>query len=454
MNAVDFRGKVMLCCLMVLVIFMSGIFLRLGTRHVLVKRMGMNNAFTQMVLFDVPALQQVSDVDRKTVVIDWAKKYPFDEEQSALGKLEKLVKKASAVKGFVKKIEDDKIGKWCRNYLAFYSVLVEAGRGMDNVLAWDIMTPGMDVYRLQDGYLTYSYKKMDMAEHIGAVTEFAQFVSQQGGRLLYVQSPGKTNPFGDRELDRLDYANYNTDMLLQGLQEHGVDVFDLRQEMYQDMGNEGWHKAFFRTDHHWLPSTALWAAEKLAARLHADYDVDVDFGHFSEADYDVVNYENYFLGSQGKKVTLAKTTAEDIALYYPKFSTDVRIEILSKGIDERGDFTVMYDMNQVKKRDFYGGNPYGAYGYGDMPKIKVHNFRNEHLRDKKILVIRDSMVDTVLPFLSMGLKDITLLDVRHFTGSVRRYVEDFKPDIVVVMYKPVTDVPIAWIGHKDKFDFR
>lgn len=114
----------------------------------------------------------------------------------------------------------------------------------------------------------------------------------------------------------------------------------------------------------------------------------------------------------------------------------------------------MYDMNQVKKRDFYGGNPYGAYGYGDMPEIKVHNFRNEHLRDKKILVIRDSMVDTVLPFLSMGLKDITLLDVRHFTGSVRRYVEDFKPDIVVVMYKPVTDVPIAWIGHKDKFDFR
>uniref|UniRef100_UPI0038652195 alginate O-acetyltransferase AlgX-related protein n=2 Tax=Anaerovibrio slackiae TaxID=2652309 RepID=UPI0038652195 len=304
----------------------------------------------------------------------------------------------------------------------------------------------------QDGYLTYSHRKLDMAEHIGAVAEFAQLVSQQGGRLLYVQSPGKTNPFGDRELDGLDYANYNTDMLLQGLQARGVDVFDLRQDMYRDMGNEGWHKAFFRTDHHWLPSTALWAAEKLAARLHADYDVDVDFGHFSEADYDVVNYENYFLGSQGKKVTLAKTTAEDIALYYPKFSTDVRLEIPSLGIDTRGDFTIMYDMERVKKRDFYGGNPYAAYGYGDMPEIKVHNFTNEHLRDKKILIIRDSMVDTVLPFLSMGLKDITLLDIRHFNGSVRRYVEDCKPDIVIVMYKP-SYVPIVW-NHKDKFDFR
>ena len=454
MNVVDFRGKVMLCCLMVLVVFMSGIFLRLGTRQVLVKRLGMDNAFTQMVLFDRQELQVKEGEKKKNVDINWAAKYPFYEQQAASYQLGNLLRNMSGLKLSIKKLEKEKIDKWCRDYLAFYSVLVEAGRGIDNVLAWDLMTPGMDVYRLQDGYLTYSYKKLDMAEHIGAVAEFAQLVSQQGGRLLYVQSPGKTNPFGDRELDGLDYANYNTDMLLQGLQARGVDVFDLRQDMYRDMGNEGWHKAFFRTDHHWLPSTALWAAEKLAARLHADYDVDVDFGHFSEADYDVVNYENYFLGSQGKKVTLAKTTAEDIALYYPKFSTDVRLEIPSLGIDTRCDFTIMYDMEMVKKRDFYGGNPYAAYGYGDMPEIKVHNFTNEHLRDKKILIIRDSMVDTVLPFLSMGLKDITLLDVRHFTGSVRRYVEDFKPDIVVVMYKPVTDVPIAWIGHKDKFDFR
>lgn len=452
MNVVDFRGKVMLCCLMVLVVFMAGIFLRLGTRQMLVKRLGIDNAFTQMVLFDRQELQVKEGDKKKNLDINWAAKYPFHEQQADSYQLGDFLRNMSGLKRSIKKLEEEKIDKWCRDYLAFYSVLVEAGRGIDNVLAWDLMTPGMDVYRLQDGYLTYSYRKLDMAEHIGAVAEFAQLVSQQGGRLLYVQSPGKTNPFGDRELDGLDYANYNTDMLLQGLQARGVDVFDLRQDMYRDMGNEGWHKAFFRTDHHWLPSTALWAAEKLAARLHADYDVDVDFGHFSEADYDVVNYENYFLGSQGKKVTLAKTTAEDIALYYPKFSTAVRLEIPSLGIDTRGDFTIMYDMEMVKKRDFYGGNPYAAYGYGDMPEIKVHNFTNEHLRDKKILIIRDSMVDTVLPFLSMGLKDITLLDIRHFNGSVRRYVEDFKPDIVIVMYKP-SYVPIVW-NHKDKFDFR
>lgn len=441
----------MLLCIMVLVVFMASIFLRIGTRHILIKGMGMDNAFTQRVLFDSPALWKETNGTKKIVAVNWAERYPFDEQQYS-DKLTTFIQYMPNVKKFVKKFEDDKIDKWCRDYLAFYSEFVEAGRSIDNILAWDIMVPGMDVYELHDGYLTYSHKKIDMNEHINAVAEFDEFIRQQGGRLLYVQSPGKSNPFGDRELDGLDYANQNADALLQGLQERGVDIFDLRQEMYQDMGNEGWHKAFFRTDHHWQPSTALWAAEKLATRLHADYGVDVNFGHFSANDYDVVNYENYFLGSQGKKVTLAKTAADDIALYYPKFPTDVQIEISSRGIKERGDFTVMYDMEKLKK-DFYHGNPYGVYGHDDNPEIKVHNFNNEYLKDKKILVIKDSMVNAVLPFLSMGLKDITLLDIRHFTGSVRKYVEGVKPDVVVVMYK-LTYTPIVWMGHKDRFDFR
>ena len=94
------------------------------------------------------------------------------------------------------------------------------------------------------------------------------------------------------------------------------------------------------------------------------------------------------------------------------------------------------------------------YGYGDQPEIIVHNFANENLQDKKILLIRDSMVDTAMPFLSMGLKDLRLLDIRHFNGSVRKYVSEYKPDIVLVMYKTSYGEDVKWVGHNDKFDFR
>ena len=115
MNVVDFRGKVMLCCLMVLVVFMSGIFLRLGTRQVLVKRLGMDNAFTQMVLFDRQVLQVKEGDKKKNVDINWAAKYPFSEQQAASYQLGNLLRNMSSLKLSRKKSEEEKSDKWCRD---------------------------------------------------------------------------------------------------------------------------------------------------------------------------------------------------------------------------------------------------------------------------------------------------------------------------------------------------
>ena len=46
------------------------------------------------------------------------------------------------------------------------------------------------------------------------------------------------------------------------------------------------------------------------------------------------------------------------------------------------------------------------------------------------------------------------LDVRHFTGSVKSYIDEHKPDVVIVMYTEVQTKPIDWQAHTDKYDFR
>jgi len=74
--------------------------------------------------------------------------------------------------------------------------------------------------------------------------------------------------------------------------------------------------------------------------------------------------------------------------------------------------------------------------------------------DKKVLMIRDSFCDTMAPFLALGVRNIMLLDIRHFTGSVKAYIAENKPDVVIVMYTGVTVAPIDWSTHKDEFDFR
>jgi hypothetical protein len=55
---------------------------------------------------------------------------------------------------------------------------------------------------------------------------------------------------------------------------------------------------------------------------------------------------------------------------------------------------------------------------------------------KKILIIKDSYVLVVAPFLALGIEDIELLDLRRFPGSLKEYVMRNQPDMVIVMYNP------------------
>ena len=312
----------------------------------------------------------------------------------------------------------------------------------------------MKVYRFSDGYLTYIDVKKNQNDRIESICNFADFVKSQGGEFLYIQSPNKTNPFFDKELKGIDYANDNTDRLLQGLCMRNISVYDLRYDFYKDYGNAGWHQAFFMTDHHWKPDTAIWVSRKINEKVTKDYDVDVNLEHFAFEDYKIVKYKEYFLGSQGKKTTLANTLVDDFEIYYPKFLTNIHIDIPKYGISKRGDFSIFYDMQALGKGDYYIENPYAVYSYSNQPEMVIHNYENENLKDKKILLIKDSMLNVTIPFLSMGLKDLRVLDLREFTGSVKSYVMKYKPDIVLVMYGPPLINDLVWDNHNDLYDFR
>lgn len=450
MKAINFREKAMLSCMLVLIFFLVSIVVRFGTRQLLVKKLHWDNVITQSILFDSKGLQMTAvSPSQHYINIDWTAKYPFGEERNVSS-----AQKLKRMQEMINSIKEDKIVDWTTKHLAAYKWFVEAGRGVEKKIAWTTINPDMEVYKLSDGYLTSVNRKYTQESRIASVASFADFVKSQGSEFLYIQSPGKSNPFADEELHGIDYSNANADELLQGLREHNIAVYDLRSDLHEAVGDAGWHQAFFRTDHHWKPSTALWAASKVAGKLADDYGVDVNFEHFKPEDYEFVRYEKYFLGSQGKKVTLANTEPDDFDVYYPKFPTNLYVKIASRGVDGTGDFTILYDKDELGTGDFYNDNPYSMYGYGDQAEIIVHNYENEHLRDKRILLIHDSMLDTAMPFLVMGLKDLRELDIRHFKGSVQRYIEDYKPDIVLVMYKPSYTGIVDWMGHEDKFDFR
>jgi hypothetical protein len=169
--------------------------------------------------------------------------------------------------------------------------------------------------------------------------------------------------------------------------------------------------------------------------------------------FDYTTYENWFLGSQGKKVTLSRCQPDDITLFYPKYETSFHYYVPAEGIDTIGDYSVVYDMTQINNCDYYYKNPYGACNYGDQPLIKIENQLNAE--DHKILIIRDSFGDCMISCLALAEKNVDALDLRYFTGSVKAYIEESEPDLVIVMYTPSSvGGDISYSTHDGFFDFR
>ena len=109
MKIISFREKAMLLCMLVLIFFFISIFVRLGAKQILIKRLHWDNAITHTIFFDNKRLQRTEvDAKYRKVDVNWKKAYPFDDAEDVT-----IWQKGKAFEAKIRTIEDGKIGKWC-----------------------------------------------------------------------------------------------------------------------------------------------------------------------------------------------------------------------------------------------------------------------------------------------------------------------------------------------------
>ena len=413
--------------LLVITLFMCAIGLRTFTRQVLVKRLGMSNAFTSAVLFDAGLLNQTS-TEVSTVDVDWAQMYPFPG--ASITDTQPIKRYTSTVNAI-----EERIKAHTTDFLPFRQVMVELASKYESALGWDYVSySGYNgIVTIADSYLATVSPRINVSKQADITTELSNFCEDTHIPFVYVCAPSKVCKYVDGNICGVtDYSDQNTDEFLSLIDAAGVSTLDLRKSLHQDGIRH--HSLFFRTDHHWLPQAGLWAANKVAELLSERCCVRVDTTRLDPKQYREKVYSKWFLGSQGKKVTLQRAKPEDIALLYPNYDTSLRYEVMSLGIDTEGDFSVLYDMSQIEEKDYYRKNPYEAYIYADQPLEIIEN--NTEGLNGHILVIHDSFGNTVVPFLAMGVHRVDSIDPRHFSGSLRAYIQTERPDAVVMLYNP------------------
>lgn len=389
-------------------------------------------------------LKAQNETKADSSIIDWEKLYPFDENAPV-----KEYRDKETLYAYIK----GRCELYTSKFVLGRMTLTETAKLYENIIGWNLANifEYNGVVEIRGDYLSRFYEKYDITKAARGLIDFERFCRESGADFLYCNHPVKTCIYEDWEITgKLDFSNQNADEFLAMLTEAGVNYHDFRKILHEDGKNH--HEAFYRTDHHWKAETGLWAAGHILKFLKDDYGWNVNPEILNPGNFDYVVYPEWFLGSLGRKFTLARTRPEDFTLIYPRFRTLLHYEIPDIGLDTSGDFSITYNMDAVAEKDYYDKNPYTAYDYSDHPVMRTHNYLNDD--GKKILFIHDSFSNTVIPFVALAVQDVEEVDLRHFHASVRRYVQESRPDLVVVIYDSSEATDWDENKHNGMYDFR
>ncbi len=312
-------------------------------------------------------------------------------------------------------------------------------------------TKNLDVVRLSDGSLAGGITLTSPSKIADAAAETADVIVELSRRLesiqrpsgtgiplLFVLCPAKVAP-GDGRLPQGVSCPVNdiADAVLRHLDAAGVPYLDLRAKILETGIPYG--DFFFRTDHHWLPRTGLWAAAAVARKIGEITGIAVDEAVFAPAGYEEgLKGEKSFLGSLGKRTGAGYAGLDDFSYPVPTFATDLELETLSlrhgktKMTRLRGPFLEALRDPKFEKRGIYVANPYSAILSGNRPFQRVINHGESN--GAKVLLLKDSFALCVAPYLALSCGEVDLVDCRYMRGlSFLDIAARERPDIVAII---------------------
>lgn len=175
---------------------------------------------------------------------------------------------------------------------------------------------------------------------------------------------------------------------------------------------------YLRTDHHWAPLGAYYAAKEFASAARVPFK-------------DLSAYEKHtvrnFVGSMYgySKDASVKNSPEDFVYYVPK---GVSYDVTYRNYKVNKNYQVTSESAPAKGKFFYhypdgNGGAYSTFMGGDQRLTHVHTGTRN---GRRLVIIKDSYGNAVPGYLFHSFEDIYVVDFRYFTRNIRKFVADNK----------------------------
>ncbi|MGL4850482.1 MAG: DHHW family protein [Clostridium sp.] len=256
----------------------------------------------------------------------------------------------------------------------------------------------------KNDYLFLKYFEVDNYRKEYNINSILQFAKKRKENITFMIAPNSYELYGEEIKGHPPLINQEKEIQEIYSKVKEIDTIDL-VEVFKENKDK---LLYYKTDHHWNIDGAYLAYEKF---IESNGEKPIDNRNLA-----IENDEFYGTFYSKAKPIFNKG---DRIFYIPVENVEMEIS----GVK----YNSLYDLEALNGRD-----KYSVYLRGNNPYLKIKN-KNLNNR-KKLLVIKDSFANSMIPFLINHYEEIHVVDLRLFNGSLEKTLEGIEFNETLILY--------------------
>ncbi|MCI8285613.1 MAG: hypothetical protein HFE90_10190 [Firmicutes bacterium] len=249
-------------------------------------------------------------------------------------------------------------------------------------------------------------------------------IEEYGGDYLYMAVPCQYACYEDSYPfylnSRREFTECEIENLSESMEKYKVSFIDMLPVFENSKENNREQELFYssKIDNHYGLKGAYIAYKELINRINDETDRDLKYPEYDEIKFSQVKAD--YLGSRQRK--LMGIITSDERLFKASFLKDIPFMRMDNGI--------LTESAVYSRAAFENGYvTYNLYMGGDIPETVIDTDRPEL---PSILIYGDSFTNAVEALSYYSFDEMRSLDLRYYDEmSLAKYIEEYKPDIVV-----------------------
>lgn len=272
------------------------------------------------------------------------------------------------------------------------------------------------VYLGADGYLLQKISKPDgsvIKKNIDAINSFAKVNPKVKKYFMLIPNSVKVLenklPKYASPVNQLDYINK-----VKATLDNGIKFVDT----YEILKANSDKYIYYKTDHHWTSLGAFYGYTKLAETI--------GFKAEKIENYKIDKITDEFYGTLYSKGGFRNIEPDSIELFTPPNNPKLKVEYLDNKVEDDS----IYKMVNLEKKD-----KYTVFLDGNHSLVKI---TSQNTNGKKIIIIKDSYANSLVPFLTPQYSEIYMIDLRYYYEDINKFIEENNINEALLVYNANT----------------